>query len=576
MTESTTSMLDLWSSAILNKSNAGRGSNGKQEAYGIKKLRALILELAVRGKLVAQDPNDEPASVLLERIAGEKARLASEGAIKTQPALTSVGSADRPYELPARWVWTRIGNVGISSTGKTPSTGNPEYYGGELPFIGPGQLTLTGEILGSDKSLTNIGGEQGVIAEPGDILMVCIGGSIGKSAITTSRVAFNQQINSIRPIFVSSELINYAINTPRFQKALLEKASGSATPIINRSKWEELLLPIPPMAEQHRIVAKIDELLALCDQLEQQQTQRIEAHETLVETLLTTVTRAASPRELTAAWTRIATHFDILLTSEHSIDQIERTIVQLAVMGKLAPQDRNDGDVLALLDSCDARRRAVAETDRRADLDPQPILSAEDRWEVPETWAWRGLGDLVLFVDYRGKTPPKQSSGVRLLTAKNVRRGHIDLSPEEFVSEEEYMAWMTRGFPKIGDVLFTTEAPLGNAAVVYLSERFALAQRVICFQDYGGFDPEFLVLQIMSIQFQAILDKNGTGMTAKGIKASKLKQLPVAIPPLAEQRRIVAKVGELTALCDALKERLSQAQTTQIHLADVIVEQAVV
>ena len=239
------------------------------------------------------------------------------------------------------------------------------------------------------------------------------------------------------------------------------------------------------------------------------------------------------------------------------------------------PQDPNDEDVQHLLTGNDQHRREIAASDRRADADSQPILSGDDRWEIPETWSWRGLADLVLFVDYRGKTPAKQPSGIRLLTAKNVRKGQIDLSPEEFLSEKDYADWMTRGLPKVGDVLFTTEAPMGNAAVVELTERFALAQRVICFQGYGALTPAFLVIQILSGQFQFILEKNGTGMTAKGIKASKLKQLPIAIPPLAEQHRIVAKIDEVMALCDALNAPSADAQTPQIHLADAIVEQAV-
>jgi type I restriction enzyme S subunit len=315
--------------------------------------------------------------------------------------------------------------------------------------------------------------------------------------------------------------------------------------------------------------------MTLCDDLEEQQTKSIEAHQPLVETLLGTLTRVASQQQLSEAWNRVAKHFDILFTNQNSIGQLKQTILELAVTGKLVPQDPNDEDVQELLRRSDRRRREVAESDRRADANPQSILSADDRWEIPPAWAWRGLADLVLFVDYRGKTPTKQLNGVRLLTAKNVRRGQIDLYPEEYISEADYVNWMTRGFPKEGDVLFTTEAPMGNAAVVNLSERFALAQRVICFQRYGSIESAFLVLQLLSRQFQFILDKNGTGMTAKGIKASKLKQLPVAIPPLAEQQRIVAKVDELMDLCDALKTRIAEAQTTQIHIADAIVEEAV-
>jgi type I restriction enzyme S subunit len=179
----------------------------------------------------------------------------------------------------------------------------------------------------------------------------------------------------------------------------------------------------------------------------------------------------------------------------------------------------------------------------------------------------------VLFIDYRGKTPNKVSSGIRLITAKNVRKGELNLFPEEFLSETDYRAWMTRGFPEPGDVLFTTEAPMGNVAVVALAERFALAQRVICFRSYGSLDPSFLVLQILSDSFQLVLDKNGTGMTAKGIKAGKLRQLPIAVPPLAEQRRIVTKVDLLMHIVDQLETQLSTSRLVSKELLDAVVHE---
>jgi type I restriction enzyme, S subunit len=235
------------------------------------------------------------------------------------------------------------------------------------------------------------------------------------------------------------------------------------------------------------------------------------------------------------------------------------------------PQDPKEERVDLSLSKNDARRIEISRKDHRASRESQPLLSADDRWEIADTWSWRGLADLVLFVDYRGKTPVKLEDGVRLLTAKNVKKGQINPAPEEFLSESDYHKWMTRGFPQSGDVLFTTEAPMGNASVVRLTERFALAQRVICFQGYGAIDSDFLVLQILCAQFQIMLDNNGTGVTAKGIKASKLKRLPIAVPPLAEQRRIVAKVDQMMALADQLETQLAASRSTAKNLLEALV-----
>lgn len=220
-------------------------------------------------------------------------------------------------------------------------------------------------------------------------------------------------------------------------------------------------------------------------------------------------------------------------------------------------------------------RQATAKEDRRADDGLQTLLAAEHRWDVPSSWKWRGLADVVLFIDYRGQTPSKLQQGVRLITAKNAKKGFINLSPEEFLSESTYRTWMTRGLPKNGDVLFTTEAPMGNAAVVRLPERFALAQRVICFRPYGAVNPDFLVLQLLAEPFQAILNKTATGLTAKGIKAAKLKRLPVVVAPLAEQNRIIAKVNELMELCDRLEAQLTTTAFTRHQLLEATIHQAI-
>jgi type I restriction enzyme S subunit len=185
------------------------------------------------------------------------------------------------------------------------------------------------------------------------------------------------------------------------------------------------------------------------------------------------------------------------------------------------------------------------------------------------------LTDLVLFIDYRGQTPAKVNDGVRLITAENVRKGFISPSPEEFLTESTYHTWMTRGFPKEGDVLFTTEAPMGNAAAVRFAEPFALAQRVICFRLYGAVTPDFLVLELLSEPFQSILEKTATGLTAKGIKAAKLKRLPIAIPPLAEQHRIVAKVDELMALCDRLEAAQAERESRRDRLVSASLHQLI-
>jgi type I restriction enzyme, S subunit len=310
--------------------------------------------------------------------------------------------------------------------------------------------------------------------------------------------------------------------------------------------------------------------MVLCDRLEAAQAERDDRRDRLVAASLNRLNNRVEAGVLREHVRFYLHYLPSLTTRPEHIQQLRQTILKLAVRGRLVSQDPNDELVATQLVLSDQAREATAKQDRRADADLQTMLAAEDRWDVPSSWEWRGLADIVLFIDYRGQTPSKVEQGVRLITAKNVKKGFINRSPEEFLSEANYRTWMTRGLPKEGDVLFTTEAPMGNAAAVRLPERFALAQRVICFRPYGAVNPDFLVLQLLAEPFQSILDRTATGLTAKGIKAAKLKRLPVVVPPLVEQCRIVAKVDQLMALCDRLEAQLTTTQIDSRRLFEAV------
>ena len=224
--------------------------------------------------------------------------------------------------------------------------------------------------------------------------------------------------------------------------------------------------------------------------------------------------------------------------------------------------------IVAKLDALQERSRRA-----RASLDAVPALLDKLRQSILAA-AFRGdltrdfraqvgkLGSIARFIDYRGKTPTKTTSGVPLITAKNIRRGFLSMTPREFIDEAEYASWMTRGFPRTGDVLITTEAPLGNVVCIDWTFKFALAQRVICLQPDEDlvFGP-FLALMMQSPSFQTQLVDRSTGTTVTGIKASRLKELEVPLPPLAEQRRIVSMV---TAKLERVAE-VGACLETELH-----------
>jgi type I restriction enzyme S subunit len=252
----------------------------------IKQLRQTILNLAVRGKLVAQDPNDEPAEVLLKMLLAEKSRMEKGGAIRKQQLLSALRSEEIPFELPALWEWQRLGNIGLTQTGTTPSSNNPEYFGDFIPFVKP--ANLTGNCIDySGEGISEEGIQYSRLIPKHSALMVCIGSSIGKVNVTEKDVCCNQQINAVTPYI--DELTGFttiALKTTYFQKLVLANAGMGTLPIISKGKWEVLPVPVPPLTEQHRIVAKVDELMALCDQLETQLTSTATDSRRLLEAVL--------------------------------------------------------------------------------------------------------------------------------------------------------------------------------------------------------------------------------------------------------------------------------------------------
>lgn len=526
----------------------------------VAKMRELILELAVTGKLVSQENSDEPASSLLESAKRERTRLVTSKKIKAR-ALFPLGEDEQLFDAPLGWEWARLSDVGYELGQKVPDK--------DFTYIDVGGIDSEKGIISNRVEKLDpkdAPSRARKLVRQGTVIYSTVRPYLRNIAIVDQdydpEAIASTAFGILHPFEgINNRYLFYWLRSGAFTAYVQASMKGMAYPAINDEKFYSGPIALPPLAEQRRIVAKVDELMALCDRLEQQQKEREAQHAALSRASLTRFSEAPTPANLEYL-------FHPTYTTTPS--DLRKTILTLAVQGKLVPQDPNDEPVEESLALNDKTRRETAEIDHRADEENQPLLSRDDRWDIPETWAWRALADLVLFVDYRGKTPSKISSGVRLLTAKNVRKGVINLSPEEFLSESEYHSWMTRGFPKVGDILFTTEAPMGNAAVVTLNERFALAQRVICFQSYGAIEPDFLVLQILSDQFQVILDKNGTGVTAKGIKASKLKQLPIPVPPLAEQKRIVAKVDELMKLVDQLEAQLTTARTTAENLLNAL------
>ncbi len=204
-------------------------------------------------------------------------------------------------------------------------------------------------------------------------------------------------------------------------------------------------------------------------------------------------------------------------------------------------------------------------------------LVPESEWpyELPDGWVWVRLGAISKFIDYRGKTPKKIDSGIRLITAKNIKKGYISKLPEEFISEEEYYKFMVRGIPEFGDVIITTEAPLGNVAQLNIKEKYALAQRAITISiSNEKYNKTFLKYYLLSPKYQQILNQASTGTTVKGIKSSKLKLTPIPLPPLSTQKQIVEKLESMLSKIHEAKKLLKEARETFKNRKSAILHKA--
>jgi len=583
MSDVITNNLDVWTSALVDKSSVGRGSNGKQEAYGIKKLRELILELAMRGKMVPQDSNDEPASALLEQIAKEKARLRKAGDVKEEMPLPGIGEIEKAFELPDGWEWVRFGSIAQHNSGKTLDRGRNT---GQLrDYITTSNLYWGRFDLGNIRQMPIADDElEKCTARKGDLL-ICEGGEAGRAAVWPydKDICFQNHIHRARfygeidPYFVYRffEKLNATGEIEQHRK-------GVGISNMSSKALASIIVPLPPLAEQHRIVAKVDELMALCDLMEQQQTHSIEAHQTLVDTLLGTLTRAASPQELTKAWTRIGNNVDTLFTTEESIDQLKQTILQLAVMGRLVPQDPNDEPASVLLEGIVAQKARLIDGGLlKKDRPLPPVTDDETAFPVPLGWTWVKFGVIAEFINGdRSKNYPNRSeyvdNGVPWINTGHIEPdGRLTTQDMNFISREKFDS-LNSGKIQKGDLIYCLRgATFGKTAFVEPYEEGAIASSLMIVRPYIASLNKYIFHYLVGPFGKKQLFRFDNGSAQPNLSAGNVMLYACPLPPLAEQHRIVTKVEELIALCDALKQRLADAQTTQIHLADAIVEQAV-
>lgn len=581
-----TDHLDLWTAAVRPKSSAGRGSNNKLELTGIKKLRELILELAVRGKLVPQDPSDEPASVLLARIAAEKARLVKEGKIKKPKALPEIGEEDKPFELPEGWEWARFDEIinqeypisyGVLVPGESEEGGVPFVRISDIAIDNPPLLPEKNisKSVDSNYARTRLNG--------GEILMAVVG-SIGKLGVVPDSwkgANIARALCRIVPVReVSKNYILHLLKSEFMQNNFKGDTRTLAQPTLNVGLIKNSVTPIPPFKAQQRIEAKVDELMALCDQLEQQSESQLAAHQTLVESLLSTLTDSVNADELAQNWARLAAHFDTLFTTEASIDALKQTILQLAVMGKLVPQDPADEPASVLLERIATEKARLVKEKKIKKEKPLPAISEDEKsFELPHGWEWCRLGSLMpQFQNGASSRGDNGGTPITVLRLADIKDWKVSL-----VDTRELSIY----YKSIDKYLLEK----GDTLIIRVNGSSDIVGRFIgCDESYDAIYCDHFIrmrflIEVFNTRYLSLLGSSNivrakiadlfvSTAGQKTVNQGHISSIVLPLPSITEQHRIVAKVDELMTICDQLKSRLQTSQQTQLALAESLVEGA--
>ena len=479
-----------------------------------KKLRQKILDLAIHGKLVPQDPNDEPASVLLERIKAEKERLIKEGKIKRSKKSAKTSDTPHyenvPFDVPEGWVWTTLGEVGTWQSGGTPSRSNKTYYGGNIPWLKTGELN-DGLISYIPESITEeaVANSSAKINPTGSVLIAMYGATIGKLGILTFPATTNQaccaciEFNAIIQLYLFYFLLSQ-------RNEFIAKGGGGAQPNISKEIIVNTFIPLPPLSEQQRIVMEIEKWFALIDQVEHGKSD------------LQTV-----------------------------IKQAKSKILDLAIHGKLVQQNPNDEPAIELL--------------KRMNPDFTPCDNGHSR-KLPQSWCICRLKDLCTFLS-RGKSPKYSETDKTfpVFAQKcNLKDGGISLEQAKFLDPSTICKWSEEYKLKTGDVLVNSTGT-GTVGRTRLFHEKCLGKYPFVVPDSHvsvirvtkGIIPQYLYAYISSNRIQQYIEDNLAGSTnQKELYIGVLEQMEIFIPPFLEQQRIVQKIKVLFSSLDDVQKAL--------------------
>lgn len=462
-------------------------------------LKNSILQLAIQGKLVPQDPNDEPADVLYEKIQSEKQKLIKEKKIKKDKPLPPITDDEIPFEIPSTWKWVRLGELCFLDNEK-------ETIGEKLPL-------LDAKYLRGKKEPDIL--EKGVKICKGEYLILVDGENSGEVFYSSEMGYMGSTFRKLQ--FFDINYVEYILKILRFyQKMFRENKKGGAIPHLDKNLFKNLPISIPPLAEQKRIVAKIEELEPLVKQYDKAETELSALNGSFPE-------------------------------------QLKKSILQYAIQGKLVPQDANDELAEVLYAKIQAEKQKLIKEGKIKKGKPlSPITDDEIPFSIPPSWKWVRLGNCYDVRDGTHDSPKYVDVGYPLITSKDFNDGEIVFNKCNYISEEDHIKIQQRSKVDIGDILYSMiGGNIGNMVIVSTNKEFSI-KNVALFKYYNrNLAPSHYLYYILKYVTETFKNK-ATGGAQPFVSLSFIRNFPIPLPPLTEQHRIVAKVTELMQYCEEL------------------------
>jgi type I restriction enzyme S subunit len=486
-----------------------------------QQLKNAILQEAIEGRLVPQDPNDEPASALLERIRKEKEKLLKEGKLKKKDLIeTPISEDEKPFEIPESWEWVRLGNITEIARGGSPRP-IKEYLTDDpkgLNWIKIGDTDKGGKYINSCKEKIKPEGlKKTRKVHPGDFLLTN-SMSFGRPYITNIEGCIHDGWLMISPyagVFDQSYLY-YVLSSAYAHKQFCDKVAGAVVQNLNSDKVADSIVPLPPLAEQQRIVAKIEELLPKVEEYGKAQDALNKLNAELPE-------------------------------------RLKKSILQEAIEGRLVPQDPNDEPASVLLEKIRKEKARLVKEGKlkKKDLEEKPISEDEKPFEIPESWEWVRIGTIFNHSSGKQLSGSNTEGALReYITTSNLYWGRFELDNLKSMYYKD--SELEKCTAKQGDLLVCEGGDIGRSAIWPYDYDICLQNHVHRLRPYDNRYTK-LVFYIMWY-YKSVGLIGGKGIGIQGLSASALKQIAIPLPPLAEQKRIVAKIEEVFKEIDKLKK----------------------